>query len=80
MIAVVVCFVFVLSGTPLVLDLFKDWLPQILIDTISGMSITTHFNSILKGVIELRDIVFFMSFIVCWLMANIIVVEMKKSD
>ena len=79
-IAVVVCFVFVLSGPPLVLDLFKGWLPRILIDTISGMSITTHFNAILKGVIELRDIVFFMSFIVCWLMANIIVVEMKKSD
>ncbi|GMR01378.1 MAG: ABC transporter permease [Gammaproteobacteria bacterium] len=79
-IAVVVCFIFLLSGTPLVLDLFQAWLPQVLIDTISGMSITTHFNSILKGVIDLRDIVFFSSFIVCWLLANIIVVEMKKSD
>ena len=79
-ISVVICFVFLLSGTPLVLDLFKDWLPQILVDTISGMSITTHYNSILKGVIDSRDIIFFVSFITCWLLANIIVVEMKKSD
>lgn len=79
-IAVVICFIFVLSGTPLVLDLFQGWLPQILINTISSMSITTHFNSILKGVIDIRDIIFFFSFIGCWLLANVIVVEMKKSD
>jgi ABC-2 type transport system permease protein len=79
-IAVVICFVFVLSGTPLVLDMFQGWLPQSLINTISGMSITTHFNSILKGVIDLRDLVFFFSFIGCWLLANIIAVEMKKSS
>lgn len=78
-IAVVICFVFMLSGTPMVLDVFQGWLPQALINTISGMSITTHYNSILKGVIDLRDIVFFFSFIACWLLANIIAVEMKKS-
>ena len=79
-IAVVICFIFLLSGTPLVLDLFQGWLPQVLIDTISSMSITTHFSAIQKGVIDFRDIIFFVSFIGCWLLANIIVVEMKKSD
>ena len=79
-IAVVICFIFMLSGTPMVLDLFQGWLPQALINTISSMSITTHYNSILKGVIDLRDLVFFSSFIGCWLLANIIVVEMKKSS
>jgi hypothetical protein len=34
----------------------------------------------LKGVIDLRDLVFFFSFIGCWLLANIIAVEMKKSS
>jgi ABC-2 type transport system permease protein len=79
-ISVVICFVFMLSGTPLVLDLFQGWLPQPLINTISSMSITTHYNSILKGVIDMRDLVFFFSFIGCWLLANIIAVEMKKSS
>jgi len=79
-ISVVVCFGFILSGFPLVLDFFKDWLPQIIVNAISSMSFLTHFNAIIKGVIDLRDIIFFVSFIVCWLMANVIVVNMKKSN
>ena len=79
-IAVVICFIFMLAGTPMVLDLFQGWLPQMLINTISSLSVTTHFNSILNGVIDIRDLVFFFSFIGCWLLANIIVVEMRKSD
>ncbi|HFE38798.1 MAG TPA: ABC transporter permease [Gammaproteobacteria bacterium] len=78
--SVVVCFGFILSGFPMVLDFFKDWLPQILVNAVSSMSFLTHFNSIAKGVIDLRDIIYFVSFIVCWLMANVIVVDMKKSD
>jgi len=79
-ISVVVSFGFILSGFPLVLDFFKDWLPQIVVNAISSMSFLTHFNSITKGVIDLRDVVYFLSFIFCWLMANVIIVDMKKSD
>jgi len=79
-ISVVVSFGFILSGFPLVLDFFKDWLPQIVVNAISSMSFLTHFNSITKGVIDLRDVIYFVSFIFCWLMANVIVVDMKKSD
>jgi ABC-2 type transport system permease protein len=79
-IAVVVSFGFILSGFPLVLDFFKGWLPQVIVNAISSMSFLTHFNSITKGVIDLRDVIYFVSFIICWLMANVIVVDMKKSD
>jgi len=79
-IAVVICFIFVLAGTPMVLDLFQNWLPQILISTISSMSMSTHFNETLKGVIDIRDFVFFFSFIIFWLISNIIIIEMKKAD
>jgi len=79
-ISVVVSFGFILSGFPLVLDFFKDWVPQIIVNAISSMSFLTHFNAIIKGVIDLRDIVYFVSFIFCWLMANVIIVDMKKSD
>ena len=79
-VSVVICFLFILSGFPLVLDFFEGWAPQILIDAISSMSFLTHFNSIMKGVIDLRDIVYFVSFIGCWLLANVILIEMKKAD
>ena len=79
-IAIMVCFGFILSGFSLVLDFFTGWAPQMMVNAISGMSFLTHFNSITKGVIDLRDIIYFVSFIACWLFANIILVEMKKSD
>jgi len=79
-VAIVVCFGFILSGFPMVLDFFTGWAPQVLVNAISSMSFLTHFTSISKGVIDLRDVIYFVSFIGCWLLANVILVEMKKSD
>lgn len=79
-IAVVICFVFILAGFPLVLDFFSAWAPQLMIDAISSMSFLTHFSSIAKGVIDLRDLIFFLSFIGCWLFANVILVDLKKAN
>ncbi|MDH5694358.1 MAG: ABC transporter permease subunit [Gammaproteobacteria bacterium] len=78
--AVVVCFGFILAGFPAVLDFFQGWAPQALINTISSLSFLTHFNSIMKGVIDFRDLIFFASFMGCWLFANVVIVEMKKAD
>lgn len=77
---VVVCFGFIFSGFPLILDFFQGWAPEIIIDSISSLSFLTHFNDIQRGVIDLRDIIYFASFIATWLFANVILVEMKKAD
>ena len=74
-----VCFVFIVSGSPLVLNFFQGWAPQVLIDTIASFSFLTHFNAISRGVIDLRDIVFFGSLIAAFLFANAVVVDMKKA-
>jgi len=79
-ISFVICFIFVLAGFPMVLDIFHGWAPQALINAVSNMSFLSHFESITKGVIDLRDLIFFFSFIGCWLLANAIAVEIKKSD
>ncbi len=79
-ITVVLCFGFILSGFPLVLDFFRGWLPHGVVMSIAYLSFWTHFDSITKGVIDLRDVIFFGSFIACWLFANVILVEMKKAD
>src|SRR5262245_22922998 len=54
--AVVVCFIFLLAGYPLVLDVFSKWAPQALLDAIAGLSFLRHFESISKGVIDIRDL------------------------
>jgi hypothetical protein len=77
-VATVVCFAFTVSGAPLVLEFFAAWAPQSLLDLIAGFSFLVHFNSIVEGVIDLRDLVYFASLIAVWLFANWIVVEHKK--
>lgn len=79
-ISVVACFLFTVSGAPLVLDLFEGWAPQALIETIAGFSLLTHFRAITGGVIDMRDVMFFTSLIGVFLVATMIVVDMKKSE
>jgi len=79
-ITVVVCLAFILSGFPLVLDFFSGWAPQIIIDAISGFSFLTHFNALSRGVIDIRDVIYFVTLMAFWLFANVIIIEAKKAD
>lgn len=76
----VICFAFNLSGFPMVIDMFSAWAPQAVVDVVSSFSFLTHFNSIVKGVIDLRDIVFFATLICFWLYANVLAIEINKSN
>jgi len=79
-ITVVVCFGFLLSAFPLVLDLFSGWAPQALVDGIASLSFLTHFSNISKGVIDFRDLIFFGLLIGAFLYANTIVLQWKQAD
>jgi len=74
-----VCFLFTLSGLELVLNFFRAWAPELLIRTIASMSFLSHFTAVTKGVIELRDLIFFASLIVFWLFANVVAVDFRKA-
>ena len=77
--SVVVCFLFTVAGLPVVLGFFSAWAPQALVDTIASFSFLTHFTAIIRGVIDVRDVVYFASLIVLWLAANAIVIDVKKA-
>ncbi|HEY4943347.1 MAG TPA: ABC transporter permease [Rhizomicrobium sp.] len=78
-VTVVVCFLFTISGAPLVLDFFRAWAPLVLVNAISSFSFLTHFTAISAGVIDLRDVIYFFSLIALFLTANVVVVDLKKS-
>jgi ABC-2 type transport system permease protein len=78
--AVVACFLLLLSGYSLVLDLFTGWAPQALVDGIASLSFLTHFENISRGVIDLRDLVYFGLLIGCSLYANAIILQLTKVD
>jgi ABC-2 type transport system permease protein len=77
-VAATVCFLFTMSGLELVLNFFRLWAPDLLIETVASMSFLTHFRAIARGVIDFRDVVFFGSLIAFFLFANVVAVDAKK--
>lgn len=76
----VVCFLMVVSGFPIVQDVFSNWAPLWLVDGFATLSFLTHFEAISRGVIDLRDLIYFLVLIAAWLYATVLVVDMKKAD
>jgi ABC-2 type transport system permease protein len=77
---VAACFAFLLAGFPMVLDLFRSWAPLALVDAIASLSFLTHFESIAKGVIDVRDLLYFAMLIGFFLLATTIALELRKAD
>ena len=75
-----VCLLFVLAGFPLVLNVFKDWLPMLVVDTVASLSFMSHFGAIAKGVLGLQDLLYFVSVIMVWLLATSVVIEIKQAQ
>jgi ABC-2 type transport system permease protein len=78
--SVLACLLLVLAGFDLVLNFFTGWTPQGLLDAIASLSFLTHFTSISKGVIDVRDLVYFALLIGLCLYANTIILHLKKAD
>lgn len=75
-----ICFVLLMAGYPLVLDVFSGWAPRAVVEGVEAMSFLTHFESISRGVIDLRDLVYFLGMIAFFLFANVTVIETKKAE
>jgi ABC-2 type transport system permease protein len=73
-----VCFLFTMSGLDLVLDAVRAILSSSVADVVASLSFLSHFASITKGVIALRDAVFFLSMIAFWLFATTVAVDLGK--
>jgi ABC-2 type transport system permease protein len=77
---VVACFIVLLAGFPIVLDAFRAWLPQWLVDAIASLSFLTHFDSIKKGVIDVRDLLYFAMVGGFFLLATSIALDVRKAQ
>ncbi len=79
-ITIVLCLGFLLAGYAPVLDFFKGWAPPVVVDAIASCSFLTHFEAISKGVLDVRDVLFFVSMIAVALFANAVILDMKKAE
>lgn len=74
------CFLLTVAGTPVALGMMTSWAPTPLIDAVAAMSVLSRFQAVARGVIELSDLVFFLSVTAAFLFANAALVELKKAE
>ncbi|MEL6328307.1 MAG: ABC transporter permease subunit [Planctomycetota bacterium] len=77
---VVVCAALLFAGISDVAEFLDGRVPAPVVETVTRFSFLTRFTEIRRGVIDLRDVVFFFSLISLSLIANAVIVEAKKAD
>jgi ABC-2 type transport system permease protein len=77
---ILACLLLLLAGYPLALDPLRSFLPQGAVDAASALSFLTHFQAIMRGVLDLRDVLYFLLAIAAWLAATVLVIEIRKAD
>jgi ABC-2 type transport system permease protein len=78
--SVVACAVLVFAGRPTTLNYLSTFFPAGFVSAIETMSFQTHFESIQKGVLEFKDLSYFVLLIVGWIAASSIVLDERKAS
>jgi ABC-2 type transport system permease protein len=77
--AVLANLFFFWSGVEYILSFFRLFLPDSAIDVIASFSFITHFDTLTKGLLELRDVLFFASVLVFFNFTTVLIVNFKTA-
>ena len=77
--AVITNLVFFLSSLEYVLSFFRLFMPLSIVDLVASFSFITHFDTISRGLLALRDLVFFASLILLFNFTSEIIVSFNTS-
>ena len=73
--SVIVCLILVFLGWSIFSELLESYLPVFLADLLANFSFITHFEPFTKGIIDLSDVVFFLSLTGFTLFLNVVALE-----
>ncbi|MDO1529943.1 ABC transporter permease subunit [Fulvimonas sp. R45] len=73
-----VCVLLILAGQAQVMDFFQGTLPRKLVNAAAHLSLLRHFEAIARGVLDVRDLLYFVFTIVAWLVAGVLVLDLKR--
>ena len=73
------CGLFFLLGSPSVMSAMASFAPMGFVEAMESLSFQTRFESIQRGVLELRDLLFFVLLSAGWLWANVILLEERRA-
>ena len=77
--SVVISLFLILAGFQPVTEALSGWVPGWVVTLVADTGFLVHFSAIERGVIDLRDIVYFLSLIFTMLYANALVVQNRRS-
>jgi ABC-2 type transport system permease protein len=78
LLSAMILLLYLLAGYPLALNPIREVFPQHVVDLIGSMSFLTHLNAITRGVLDLRDVLFFAITTLFWLVVNLLVLRARK--
>jgi ABC-2 type transport system permease protein len=78
-VSVVLSLFLILAGWPPVTNMLVQWASPWFVDGIAAFSVMTHFESIQKGVIDTRDVLYFVSVIVFALFTTGVIIRAHRA-
>jgi ABC-2 type transport system permease protein len=78
-VSVVLALFLILAGYPPVTNLLVQWAQPWVVESIAAFSVMTHFDSIQKGVLDSRDVLYFVSVIVFSLFTTSVIVRAHRA-
>lgn len=78
--AATVSFLFLVSGLEMVVSFFSGWAPDFVVDAVTSLSFINHFASLARGVLDVRDIIYFASLIIVALFINTAILDLKRAS
>jgi ABC-2 type transport system permease protein len=77
--SVVICLFLILCGWPPVTNVVISWAPASLVDALAGLGVMAHYEGFQRGVIDSRDLFFFLSVIVFFLFTTSVVLRAHRA-
>ena len=77
--SVVICLFLILAGWPPVTNMVVNWAPSWFVEGVASFSVIPHFDSLQRGVIDTRDLLYFVSLIVFALFTTGVVLKSHRA-
>lgn len=78
--SVVACAILVFAGNPTTLNYLSTTVSPGIVGVVENLSFQTHFESIMRGVVEFKDIAYFSILIAAWIYASTLILEERKAS
>jgi ABC-2 type transport system permease protein len=78
--SVVACAILVFAGNPTTLNYLSESISPAVVGVVENLSFQTHFESMMRGVVEFKDVSYFVILIAAWVYACTLILEERKAN